>query len=93
MIIKFNQDLIQITRIADSYAGLRKVDESMQLLELTQNEEEYYEKTLEQLPTKQSFILEKELEYMYLTGQNKNKKELIDGRNPTILVKGEKIRL
>lgn len=92
MIIKFNQDLIQITRIADSFAGLRKIDESMQILELTQNEDDY-EKTLEQLPTKQSFILEKELEYMFLTGQNKNKKETIDGKNPIIFVKEEKIRL
>ena len=58
MIIKFNQELVQITRISDSYAGLKKIDESLQLLELTEYEEDC-EKTLENLPTKQSFILEK----------------------------------
>ena len=49
---------------------------------------------MEYLPNKQSYITEKTVEYMYLTGPNKNKKEMIDGRNPVIgLSNGEKIRL
>ena len=69
MIVKANGDMIQVTRICDSFAGLKKIDESLEL----QNDEEC-DKTLEQLPSKQSFFIEKELEYMYLTGPTKNKK-------------------
>ena len=52
------------------------------------------EKTLDHLPTNKSFLVEKELQYKYLTGNRKNQKGTISSNNASIIFSnGEKIRM
>ena len=62
---------------------MKNIDETLELFEL-ENVQEEYEMTLDQLPNNKSFVIEKELEYRFLTGGKKNQKGIINGNNLTI---------
>lgn len=45
MIFKIHGEMVQVLRVSDSFSGLKQIDDTLQLLENSKEEEEY-EKTL-----------------------------------------------